>query len=280
MSANQAGSKWEAVFTPAHFDHIRQLAYEVFGFSVQDGKEELIRSRLMRRLRDLDLPDFDTYFRHLEADRSGGELLRLVDALTTNKTNFFREPAHFDFLRQHILPQAARQGRRLRLWSAACSSGEEPYSISMLLKKSLPDLASWDVKILATDISDTVLATAKKGVYADVLVQEIPPELAAGCLEKQGDRPPHTYRVNDAVRRPIHFARLNLMGNWPMQGPFQVIFCRNVMIYFDKPTKEKLVSRFYDLLPPGGYLFIGHAESLSGMDHPFGYVQPAVYVRE
>ena len=185
---------------------------------------------------------------------------------------------HFEFLQENILP-ALQQKAKLRLWSAACSSGEEPYSIAIQLHHSLAGSGPRDVRILATDISTTMVETAQQGLYPEVDLDEVPARLKSQYFSRVSTQPPHTYRVVDKVRQLIQFSRLNLMGPWPMHGPFDVIFCRNVMIYFDKATKERLIRRFYDLLAPGAYLFIGHSESLSGMDHAYNYVQPAIYQR-
>ncbi len=204
-----------------------------------------------------------------------------IDSISTNLTGFFREPAHFDHLAQVVLPQiadrTAGQGRRLRIWSAGCSSGEEPYTVAIVMNEHIPDLDAWDARILATDLSTRMLARAREGTYEAHRLAEVP----GGCLSRyftcvhpRGER---VYRVNDRLRRLVCFARLNLMEAWPMQGPFDVIFCRNVMIYFDKPTQSRLVEQFWRLLAPGGVLFVGHSESLARVKHGFEYVQPTVY---
>jgi chemotaxis protein methyltransferase CheR len=254
------------------FREISRTVHEVAGILLPKGKEGLVRSRLAKRLRAVGVATYDEYLDHVRA-RDGGELAQMVDALTTNKTNFFREPAHFDFLRHRVLPTLA--GGPLRFWSAGCSTGEEPYTLGMVLRDALPDLARRDVKILATDISRRVLTQAKAGVYADGPASDIAPDV----LRRHFTRTTGGWEIAPAVRSLVTFASLNLMGAWPMRGPFQTIFCRNVMIYFDRPTQQRLVRRFHDLLAPGGYLFVGHSESLSAIDHGFAYVQPAVYRR-
>jgi chemotaxis protein methyltransferase CheR len=207
----------------------------------------------------------------------------MLDALSTNLTSFFRENEHFEYLANHILPRIVNRseqtGRRLRVWSAGCSSGEEPYSIAVTINEKVPSLRSWDAKILATDISTRVLARAAEGVYNDSRVKTVPPQARAKYFDCIETRPERLYRVAGSIRSLVHFARLNLMNRWPMQGPFDVIFCRNVMIYFDKDTQGKLINRFYDLLAPGGTLFIGHSESLAGVNHKFNYTQPTIYQR-
>jgi chemotaxis protein methyltransferase CheR len=262
----------EVQLTAQHFREISGIVYDVAGIRLPEGKEGLVRSRLGKRLRARGLASYGDYLA-LVRQPGGDELAEMVDALTTNKTDFFREPAHFDFLRQRVLPKLGNGP--LRLWSAGCSTGEEPYTLAMVLRDSLGDLARRDVKILATDISRRVLAHAKAGVYADGPMDGVPAEVRRRHFVRVADG----WEVAPALRALVTFAPLNLMGAWPMRGPFQAIFCRNVMIYFDRPTQQALVRRYYELLAPGGYLFVGHSESLSALDHAFTYVQPAVYQR-
>ena len=263
----------------AEFHHIRRLVYRMSGIDLHSGKEGLVKSRLVKRLRTLGIDTFEDYLAHLERDASGEEMAMMVDALTTNKTSFFREAQHFDYLRQHVLPTLRSRARAMRLWSAACSTGEEPFSMAMLLRDELgPDSAS-AVRILATDISARVLAHATAGVYEEEELRDVPRALVARHFTLARTSPTHAYRVNDALRSMVRFARLNLIGPWPMRGPFDVIFCRNVMIYFDEPTQQRLVRRLWDILAPGGHLFVGHSESLSALTHEFRHARPAVYVK-
>jgi chemotaxis protein methyltransferase CheR len=204
------------------------------------------------------------------------EVPHFIDVLTTNKTNFFREPAHFDFLVDAVLPRLAESGQEIRLWSAACSSGEEPYTLGMVVRDHLPPEAQKRTRILATDISGRILAAARQARYAGPQLQGIPPETLRKHLERVPGAP-DAWTVRREVRDLVRFGRLNLMEDWPMKGPFDVIFCRNVMIYFDRETQERLVRRFAALLPPGGILCVGHAESLSGIAHGLEQLQPAVY---
>jgi len=267
-----------APIAAAEFARLSATVYEVAGIVLPPGKEGLVRSRLARRLRELQLTSFEDYLEHVQVDASRRELAHMIDLLTTNKTSFFREAAHFDYLRDEVLARRPA-GRRLRIWSAGCSSGEEPYTLAMVIRETLgPGI---DARILATDISARVLAKAQAGVYAAETVAEVPdalrrkwfvPASGPGAL-------PGALRVADDVRGMVRFARLNLMGDWPMKGPFDAIFCRNVMIYFDRPTQERLVNRYHALLAPGGHLFVGHSESLTALRHPLAYVRPAVYVR-
>jgi chemotaxis protein methyltransferase CheR len=201
----------------------------------------------------------------------------MIDCLTTNKTNFFREPAHFDYLARQILPKRAE--KRLRIWSAGCSTGEEPYTIGIHLRENIPDIDRWDVRILATDISTRVLEKARAALYTEDALDDLPPGLSTHYFVKTAIDGKRGFEVVPAVRRMVSFAHLNLMGDWPMKGPFDVIFCRNVMIYFEKPIQQKLIERFRLLLPLGGHLFVGHSESMAGLEHRFTYVQPATYRR-
>jgi chemotaxis protein methyltransferase CheR len=204
----------------------------------------------------------------------------MLDEISTNETEFFREPAHFGYLTDEVLPSLVRRGtRRLRIWSAGCSSGEEAYSLAITLCESLSDLAQWDAKILATDLSTRAIARARRGIYDEQCLGGVPVEARRIYFRRADVKGGTAFRIAEPVRRLVDFARHNLMGDWPMSGPFDAIFCRNVMIYFDKPTRESLVNRFWELLAPGGVLFIGYSESLSGLKHRFRYDQPAVYER-
>jgi chemotaxis protein methyltransferase CheR len=265
----------------SQFLQIRQLVYRLCGINLIPGKEELVKSRLAKRLRALGLSGFEQYLQYVERDKSRQELASMIDALTTNKTSFFREAQHFDYLRHQVLPgiKKMKEGRRLRIWSAGCSSGEEPYSIALVLREEIPDIDRWDARILATDISTKMLAKAREAIYGQEELREVPASLLQKYFTCIRIKPPRSYQVKDNVRALIRFSALNLMAAWPMKGPFQVIFCRNVMIYFDKQTQQELVNRFGELLEPGGHLFLGHSESLTGSAHAFRYVQPAVYMK-
>jgi chemotaxis protein methyltransferase CheR len=257
------------------FDRFRKLAYETAGIDLKNGKEHLVSARLGRKIRELNLGSYDKYYRHVVEDRTGEALTSLIDALTTNHTHFFREPAHFLYLRKHVLPRL-RPRPRIEIWSAACSSGEEPYTLAFCLKDELGPAAS-KVRILATDISTKVLALAKKAVYPAERFMSTPPEELRRHMLRNGSGAQASYQVKPEIREMVEFRRANLMENLSQFGTFPVIFCRNVMIYFDKPTQEGVVRRLTERLEPGGYLFIGHAESLGRIEHSLQYVQPAVY---
>jgi chemotaxis protein methyltransferase CheR len=257
--------------TGPEFQQIRRLAHEKFGLDLRQGKEELVSARLGRQMREARFRTFEEYYRNVLEDSTGAALTAMIDALTTNFTSFFREGAHFEFLRKSVLPAP---GGRIRIWSAACATGEEPYTIAIAALEELGGAAPTRVQILATDISTRALAAARAGIYHADHCEGIPDALASRYLLRgsQGRR-----RVKDAVRRMVDFQRLNLIEPFDRLGPFRTIFCRNVMIYFDGPTRESLVNRLAAVLEPGGWLLTGHAESLTGLHHPLAYVKPAVY---
>ncbi len=269
-----------AHLTESQFQQISQLVKQTCGINLHDGKKELVKARLAKRLRQTGLGSFEDYLNHVRDDDTGAEMTSMLDSISTNLTQFFRENAHFEFLKTTLIPALAKKKReqaKLRIWSAGCSSGEEPYSLGILLRQEFPELVNWDIRILATDLSTRVLAKAREGVYDHERLRDVPSKWISDCFTRLGPRGRAHYKVNNPVRQMITFGRLNLMERWPMRGPFDVIFCRNVMIYFDKPTQGRLVQRYWDILDSGGMLFVGHSESLTGTNHRFKYVQPAVY---
>ncbi len=233
----------------------------------------------MKRLRALGIDSFRNYLRYIKEDRTSQELHVMIDSLTTNKTSFFREKQHFDYMRTQIIPELKKRATGVRLWSAGCSSGEEPYSIAMLLCEEWPQIENFAVRILATDISTKILAKARAGEYERENLQDVPPGYLPKYFNQTRTGASRTYVVRDGIKKMVHFARLNLMDEWPMKGPFDVIFCRNVMIYFDGATQARLIQRFRDLLITGGHLLVGHSESLVANSCGFKYIQPATYVK-
>jgi chemotaxis protein methyltransferase CheR len=256
----------EFAFTAEDFARIAQLLYEQAGITLSESKSTLVYSRLAKRLRALGLSTFAEYCALVASPRGDDERAAMLNALTTNVTRFFREPHHFDHLREKVLAPriaAVKAGRaRMRLWSAGCSTGQEPYSIAFTVLSLLPEAPNLDVKILATDIDTKVLATAREGVYSEELISAIPPEARNRWLERDGRS--GDWRVGAAARSMISFKELNLIGNWPVKGPFDAIFCRNVVIYFDEPTQERIWARFAPLLGDEGRLYIGHSERVGG----------------
>jgi chemotaxis protein methyltransferase CheR len=272
----------------SEYQQIANFVHKASGINLLDGKKELVRARLSKRITQLNFKDFKTYFKYVMSDTTGDELVFLLDALATNLTSFWREPQHFDFMAKEFLPELEKRrkrpgggGPRLRIWSAACSSGEEPYTIAMVVLEKSPYFANGgDFRILATDLSTKVLNIAKKGQYGPESVKNIPQPTLRSFLSKtstDNKRGGDLWRVNENVRRIISFRRFNLMDPLPIKHSMDLIFCRNVMIYFDRETISSLVSKFYNILEMGGYLFIGHSESLSGLKHSFKYVAPCIY---
>jgi chemotaxis protein methyltransferase CheR len=234
---------------------------------------------LARCIQTLDLADFDAYLEHVQADRSGRALSDMVDALTTNETSFFREARHFDLLATRVLPPLLADRRRIRIWSAGCSTGEEAYTLAMVVRQALGRSTAANVRILATDLSAVALKRARTATFKEKLIAKVPEALRATAFQRVSRTPPHSYRVADDLRAMVRFARLNLMDPWPMRRQVDVIFCRNVMIYFDEETQQRLIARFTDMLAPGGHLFLGHSEGLSRPAPGLRYVQPAVYTK-
>ena len=272
------------VLSENDFRKISNMVYDHCGINLHAGKKELVRARLAKRLRLGSFKTFPEYMNHVLKDKTGKEFSLLIDSLSTNLTSFFREIQHFEFLQSRFLPALLDQKRqksnfRLRAWSAGCSSGEEPYSIAIALLEATQGKGRWNIKVLATDISASILELAKTGVYDIERVEPVP------SLQKQKYLVPHrrngykVFEVSKRLRDTVIFSYLNLMNDWPIKGPLDFIFCRNVMIYFDKATQSCLVNRFWDLLDSGGILFTGHSESLTGIEHKFKYVQPTIYMK-
>ncbi|HEY0683120.1 MAG TPA: protein-glutamate O-methyltransferase CheR [Steroidobacter sp.] len=265
----------------AEFDFIRHVVGENAGIVLGPNKRQLVQGRLARRLRELGLPSYEAYCEYLR-DAGPEELVGLINAITTNVTSFFRENHHFEALASYMLPEAMKRNaasRRLRIWSAGCSTGEEPYCISMVAAEVLPASPRYDFKILATDIDSDVVAAATSGIYPLDRMSSVSQDRLKRFFQKGGGEHAGCAVAKQDLKSSITFRTLNLLHTWPMKGPFDVIFCRNVMIYFDQPTREKLVSRFSDMLAPGGYLCIGHSESIHAGTAPFKLVGKTIYRR-
>lgn len=271
------------ILSRAQYDKLCQLIYDLSGINLGDSKEELLRSRMIKLLRASNTASVDEYINRMQADTTGELLVAFLDVVTTNKTNFFREPRHFDFLAEEILPNLddlCGPGQQLRMWCAASSTGEEPYTLTMVLLENKQYWSQRGVSLLASDLSTKVLNQASQGVYANDKLEGIPKPFLPRYFLKGVKHKAGFVRVKNEMRKMIKFSRINLMEPFSFSKPFHIIFCRNVMIYFDRPTQEKLVAKFWDLLVPGGYLFVGHSESLSGIDHSFKFLRPAVYLKE
>lgn len=272
--------------TPADYDQICRLVYERSRINLGPDKQELVAARLGKRLRALKLSSYREYCRLLCSPEGFDELQQLIDVISTNHTFFFREEQHFTFLEQKVIKEfvGARTpaaDRKLRCWSAACSTGEETYSIAISLANKLESHAGYDWEIDSSDISGRVLETARKGVYSEDRISELSLEFRKRYFQKGIGPYAGHYRVKEEIRRKTRWHQLNLFDRqWPFDKPFHVIFCRNVMIYFDRPSQELLVERLSRQLLPGGFLMIGHSESLSGVNHSLNALHPAIYRRK
>jgi chemotaxis protein methyltransferase CheR len=266
--------------TEAEFDRIRELVREHTGISLSDAKRQLVYGRLSRRLRALKMSGFREYIELLEQGEPD-ELEEFINAVTTNLTSFFREPHHFEYLAQELLPKLVAKdsgARRLRLWCCAASTGEEPYSISMVLREAQSLLNGWDVKLLATDLDSKVLATGAAGVYGEDRFQNMGQRRLENWFDTV-ESAAKRYSAVKELRSLITFKQLNLMHEWPMKGPFDAIFCRNVIIYFDKATQGALFERMAKLQRPGDHLFLGHSESLYRVSDKYDLIGKTIYRR-
>nr|WP_312160121.1 protein-glutamate O-methyltransferase [Brevundimonas diminuta] len=265
VAGREALVEGEFVFTAEDFRHIAQTLHAHAGIALSEGKAALVYSRLAKRLRVLGLRSFRDYCALIDGVEGVDERQAMMAALTTNVTRFYREPHHFDHLRDKVMPELAakaRAGGRVRLWSAACSNGQEPYSMAMTVLDVLPEAAELDVRILATDIDPNMVAEGAAGVYSDDLLAPVPAASRKHFTPVAGA--PGRFSADATLRRLVAFKELNLIGDWPMRGRFDVIFCRNVVIYFDDATQERVWGRFTPILNPGGVLYIGHSERVTG----------------
>ena len=263
------------------FVKISDLVYDKFGINLTDKKKSLVVGRLNKLIKSLGLKTFDEYYQTIINDKTNASLLSLIDRISTNHTFFYREKDHFEYMRDKVLPEltskiAKEKEKALRIWCAGSATGEEPYTIAMIVNEFFGyEINEWDVGILATDISITALEIAERGIYYLDRIKELPLSYKNKYLKKNNAE---DFAVIDKIKEMILFKRLNLMNdNFPFKGKFDIIFCRNVMIYFDKETRERLVNKFYKYMSEGGYLFVGHSESLDRKVTPFSYLQPAVY---
>lgn len=268
-------------FSDSDFHQLRNLVSEHTGISLSDAKKDLVYGRLSKRVRAHSMDSFADYANFL-SQNPGDELEHFTNAITTNLTSFFREAHHFDFLQRQALNEIKQRNshsKRIRIWSAGCSTGEEPYSIAVSLLESFPDLGNWDVKILATDLDTNCVQHARDGVYTEDRVTGIDANQLRRWFEKGSGALEGKVRVHKKLRELITFKSLNLMREWPMRGPFDIVFCRNVVIYFDKPTQQILFNRMADLMPAGTLLFLGHSESLHNVTDKFELLEKTIYRR-
>lgn len=271
---------YRQIITDDEFRQLRALIHRHTGIALSDHKRALVCSRLSRRLRHYQFTNYSQYYELLcHGDQEGVELMEMINAITTNKTDFFREAHHFQFLTEHVFPEhRKKKTRRLRLWSAATATGEEAYTLAITVREAFADAADWDIKILATDIDTRVLAHAHAGVYT--LEQAAPialPLLRRYFFKGTGDFSNRVH-VKPTLTSLIRFRQLNFLDDpWPMRAPFDVIFCRNVLIYFDKATQRRLLERMAGMLVPNGFLMLGHAEAIHGFDHLYRAVGHSIY---
>ncbi|MDB5047335.1 MAG: methyltransferase, CheR-type [Fibrobacteres bacterium] len=259
------------------FEEFRTLVYETSGINLGEGKESLVSSRIGKRMRVLGMDDFRSYLDCLKHASGGDEMVHMLDAISTNVTSFFREPEHFDFVRDTVTEWMRKGQKRFRFWSAASSSGEEPYTLAMTLAEC-GLTADTDTRILATDISTRILASAREGVYSQSKLAGMPAGFAGKYFSPVRGASPAGSAVQDRLKAMIVFKRLNLaFPPFPMKGPLDIIMVRNVMIYFDNNVRRNLLADCYRLLKPGGYLLVGHAESLTGLVKEFKCIRPSIY---
>ena len=275
----------EFLFTDKDFSYLSKLAGEVAGISLSSGKRELIYGRLVKRLRALGFSDFKQYCVLLKdggEDEVREERTHFINAITTNVTSFFRENHHFEFMADTLLPELiAKKGAAsrpsLRVWSAGCSSGKEPYSIAMVLKECIPDIERWDVKILATDLDSNILEVARAGIYPKEHLKEIALDRRKRWFRAGRGMNENVIKVTDEIKNMVAYRQLNLTQEWPMKGIFDIIFCRNVTIYFGRDTRIDLLDRFAEYLDKDGCLFVGHSESLFGLTQRFSTVGRTIH---
>ena len=270
----------EQQLSPRNFNRLAEFIHGYSGIKMPPNKRTMLEGRLRRRMRATGIGNVNDYCRHLfEDDGITAEAVHLIDAVTTNKTEFFREPAHFDFLASKGLAALAAAGRReIKVWSAACSTGAEPYTLAMVLDEFCAEHPRLDYSILATDICTEVLDEALRGVFSEAMIAPVAMERRQRYLMRAKDRSRHQVRITPALRSRLSFARLNLMDEaYPVETDMDMVFCRNILIYFDKPTQTKVLTRLCDHLRPGGYLFLGHSESIVGIDLPVRQIANTVF---
>lgn len=270
-----------AILDRESFKAIAAVAYRESGLTLVEEKCSMIQSRLRHRLRALDIPDFESYTKLVQSKEGQLELKQFISALTTNVSHFFREKHHFDILcRQILAPKmdALQEGAKLRIWSAGCANGQEAFSIAISLLQEMPDAANLDIKILATDIDPVVVKFAADGRYPERFVSGIPAPLLRSHFTRETGPKENVYEIKPALRNMVRFKELNVLGPWPMKGSFDAIFCRNVVIYFDQTTQDRLWPRFRKVLDKEGYLFLGHSERIANPEHAgFASAGPTSY---
>jgi len=268
--------------TDKEFNQIRKLVIEHTGIALSDAKRNLVYGRLSKRLRKMKIRNFGSYIQLLESPSGKDELAHFTNAITTNLTSFFRENHHFEFLKSTVLPNLLRinaDTKKIRVWSAGCSTGEEPYSIAMAIREVIPENKNWDIKILATDLDTNVLAHAKAGIYSLERINSLSKSRMKRWFLKGKGNQIDSIKIRTELQDLIRFRRLNLMETWPIKNQFDIIFCRNVVIYFDKPTQKILFKRYHELLRDSGHMFIGHSETMFKVSNDFKLIGNTTYTK-
>jgi len=264
-------------FQDSDFSRVKKMVYEFAGIDLNESKKNLVYNRLSKRIRFLEMNSFKEYLDYVEV-QGESEFIHLINAITTNLTFFFRENHHFEYLKNTVIPMLLKENagtKKIRIWSAGCSTGEEPYSLAIILKEAVP--AGWDARVLATDLDTTVVDTAQKGVYKIDRLKGVSDERVKKWFLKGKGSQEGYVKVKPDLQKIIDFGQINLMNDWPIKETIDVIFCRNVVIYFDKPTQSKLFNRYADLLPAHGHLMIGHSESLYKVCDRFELIGQTIY---
>lgn len=260
------------------FNKLREIIYQKSGIALSESKKALLSARIQKRLRALGLNSFKEYLSYIRSDNSENELVEMLNVISTNVTSFFRDNHTFVFLEKYIEQKLQKGMNKIRIWSAACSSGQEPYSIAIMMKKIVPNYL--DQKILATDISTDILKKAQKGIYLNKDIDTIEKNILLSYFKKTHENGKDFYHIKDEIKNMVLFKRINLSETLPLKGPLDIIFCRNVMIYFDNKGKNKLIAQLEKLLHPEGLLILGSTESLTGLTHGLEVYQPSIYIKK
>ncbi len=283
LNKNQLNKIFSAEMSDAEFNKLSKFIFEVYGIKMPIVKKVMLQSRLQKRLRELQITSYKDYIDYVFSQQGENEVIHMMDVVSTNKTDFFRESTHFDFLSREIIKKehVPKNTRNiLKIWSAGCSSGEEPYTLAMVLADFGDENPMFDFQILATDISTRMLETAAKAIYSEEKVEIVPMALKKKFLLRSKDRALKTIRIVPALRSKISFKRLNLIDPvYDVHDTFDIVFCRNVLIYFDRPTQEKVINKLCSHLKPGGYFFLGHSESVTGMQVPLKQIKPTIFTK-
>jgi len=282
MEASALEEMRDFTLTDREFNQIRKLVIEHTGIALSDAKRNLVYGRLAKRLRKMEIGDFGSYIQLLESPMGKDELSNFTNAITTNLTSFFRENHHFEYLKSNVIPNLLRLNadtKKIRIWSAGCSTGEEPYSIAMTIREMIPESKDWDIKILATDLDTNVLAHAKAGIYSLEKINNVSKSRMKRFFLRGKGEQREDIKIRSELQNMIRFRQLNLMDPWPIKNQFDIIFCRNVVIYFDKPTQKVLFKRYHELLKDTGHMFIGHSETMFKVSDDFKLIGNTIYTK-